>query len=125
MDWALRAQLKQMNSVSFLGNCDVVGLLPDVSYRRVTGVQMRVRTPSLPALGETTEVRADLVVDASGRTSQAPHWLEALGYSGPKEVIVSAGHGYSSRFYRLFPDAKRDWRALYVQPAPPQMCVGV
>src|SRR5262245_51729796 len=120
MDWALRTQLKEMNSVSFLENRDVVGLLPDGSCQRVTGVQMWVRTPSVPAAGETTEVIADLVVDASGRTSQAPRWLEALGYRGPKEVIVSAGHGYSSRFYRMFPDAKRDWKALYVQPAPPE-----
>jgi 2-polyprenyl-6-methoxyphenol hydroxylase-like FAD-dependent oxidoreductase len=119
MDWALRAKLKTMNSVAFLGNCDVVGLLTDASCQRVTGVQMRVRTPSLPSPGETTEVRTALVVDASGRTSQAPRWLEALGYCAPKEVIVNADHGYSSRFYRIFPDAKRDWRALYVQPAPP------
>jgi 2-polyprenyl-6-methoxyphenol hydroxylase-like FAD-dependent oxidoreductase len=120
MDWALRAQLKEMNSVSFLGDCDVVGLVADASRRRVAGVQIRLRTVSARGLGQTKEVSADLVVDASGRSSQAPRWLEELGYCRPKKVIVNAGHGYSSRLYRMFPDSKRDWRALYVQPAPPR-----
>ena len=48
---------------------------------------------------------ADLVVDASGRGSRAPAWLEALGYPRPERQEVQIGLGYATRTYRLPPDA--------------------
>lgn len=60
---------------------------------RVTGV--RVRTPE----GESS-LRADLVIDAGGRGSRAPHWLRELGLPAVPERKVDAGVGYASRIYR-------------------------
>ena len=48
---------------------------------------------------------ADLVVDASGRGSRTPAWLEALGYPRPEREEVQIGLGYATRTYRLPPDA--------------------
>jgi hypothetical protein len=48
---------------------------------------------------------ADLVVDATGRGSRTPLWLEALGYPRPEEEQVRIGLGYATRTYRLPPDA--------------------
>ena len=50
--------------------------------------------------GVSREVRADLVVDATGRGSRAPAWLEALGYARPEEETIAIGVGYTTRRYR-------------------------
>jgi 2-polyprenyl-6-methoxyphenol hydroxylase-like FAD-dependent oxidoreductase len=43
---------------------------------------------------------AGLVIDASGRGSRLPHWLEALGYRAPEPLQVDAKLGYASRRYQ-------------------------
>jgi 2-polyprenyl-6-methoxyphenol hydroxylase-like FAD-dependent oxidoreductase len=80
---------------------------------RVTGVQLQPRGGGAP-----TKLRADLVVDASGRTSRAPDWLEALGYGRPAERSVSAFLGYASRLYAL-PEGDPGWKVLLIQSRPP------
>ena len=48
-------------------------------------------------------MRGDLVVDASGRGSASPAWLENLGYARPEEEKVEIGIGYTTRVYRRRP----------------------
>jgi len=43
---------------------------------------------------------ADLVVDASGRGSASPAWLESFGYPRPEEERIEIGIGYTTRVYR-------------------------
>ncbi|HXF60579.1 MAG TPA: hypothetical protein VNK95_03110 [Caldilineaceae bacterium] len=50
------------------------------------------------------EMAADLAVDASGRGSRLPAWLEALGYPSPGVELVEVGMGYASRHYRREPE---------------------
>ncbi|GHE13817.1 hypothetical protein GCM10010339_82200 [Streptomyces alanosinicus] len=45
------------------------------------------------------EIAADLVVDASGRSSHLPRWLAALGLPSPRTTTVNAQIGYASRIY--------------------------
>ena len=47
------------------------------------------------------EVEADLVIDASGRSSQLPQWLSAIGLEAPPQQCISAGLGYGSRTYKM------------------------
>lgn len=47
------------------------------------------------------EVRANFVVDASGRGSQLPQWLGAVGVEPPPAECISAGLGYGSRTYAM------------------------
>ena len=47
------------------------------------------------------EVAADFVVDASGRSSQLPQWLDAVGVTPPQAQCISAGLGYGSRTYAM------------------------
>jgi 2-polyprenyl-6-methoxyphenol hydroxylase-like FAD-dependent oxidoreductase len=51
------------------------------------------------------ELRGDLVVDASGRTSHALDWLATIGARKPFEETESSGVVYYTRFYRLLPNA--------------------
>ena len=46
------------------------------------------------------EVRADLVVDASGRRSALPGWLAALGARPPYEELEDCGFIYYGRHFR-------------------------
>jgi hypothetical protein len=48
-------------------------------------------------------VEADLVVDASGRGTATPKWMEALGYGRPEESAVKINMGYSTRFFHRRP----------------------
>jgi flavin-dependent dehydrogenase len=50
-------------------------------------------------------LHADLVIDATGRNSRAPAWLEALGYERPDEDHVRVDVGYATGRYRLPPGA--------------------
>ncbi len=57
----------------------------------------------LPAAGvrlrDGSTLKADLVVDASGRSSQTPAWLAAGGCQAPRELLVDAKLGYATRQY--------------------------
>ena len=46
---------------------------------------------------------ADLVVDASGRSSSSPAWLKSFGFVRPEEERVEIGVGYTTRAYRRRP----------------------
>ncbi len=45
------------------------------------------------------ELRADLVVDATGRQSRSPHWLVAAGARPPYEEQEDCGFTYYTRFF--------------------------
>ena len=46
------------------------------------------------------EVSADLIVDAMGRTSKLPNWLEAVGARRPIEEAEDSGFIYYTRYFR-------------------------
>jgi 2-polyprenyl-6-methoxyphenol hydroxylase-like FAD-dependent oxidoreductase len=97
----VRARVRALPNVEFLDSCDVVGLAATPDGRRVTGVRMLRRADGS---AEEELVGADLVVDATGRGSRTPVWLQALGYARPAEEQVRIGLGYATRTYRLPPD---------------------
>ena len=97
----VRARVRARPNVTMLDRCDVVGLATTPDGRRVTGARVLRR-----ADGSAEELLgADLVVDASGRGSRTPAWLDALGYPRPEREEVRIGLGYATRTYRLPPDA--------------------
>jgi 2-polyprenyl-6-methoxyphenol hydroxylase-like FAD-dependent oxidoreductase len=96
--------------VEVLEATEAVGLLG--SQGRVTGVRVRARGSARAA---TRELAADLVVDASGRTSRAPQWLEEIGCHAPREESVDAGLAYATRVFR--PDQELA-PAVFMQPRP-------
>lgn len=83
--------------MTFLEGTGIVGLTTTADGRRVTGARVRGRDD------ETVAVAADIVVDATGRGSRTPVWLEELGYQRPAEDRVDIGLGYATRTYRLRP----------------------
>jgi 2-polyprenyl-6-methoxyphenol hydroxylase-like FAD-dependent oxidoreductase len=101
LEGRVRARVRALPNVRFVDRCDVVGLATTPDRRRVTGARLLRR-----ADGSAEELLgADLVVDATGRGSRTPAWLEALGYPRPAKEQVRVGLGYATRIYRLPPDA--------------------
>jgi 2-polyprenyl-6-methoxyphenol hydroxylase-like FAD-dependent oxidoreductase len=97
----VRARVVALPNVTFAPQADVVGLLSSTSGRRVTGVRVLRRSDG--SAEET--VAADLVVDATGRASRAPSWLEAIGFGSPAEDRVAVAVAYATRRYLLPPAA--------------------
>ena len=64
-------------------------------------------------------LEADLVVDASGRGSFTPKWLESFGYERPQETEVRSDIGYATREYRRAPEDANVTRIEMISPTAP------
>jgi 2-polyprenyl-6-methoxyphenol hydroxylase-like FAD-dependent oxidoreductase len=119
LEWNVRRQLALNPRVSFLQEHDVTDLIADTSGQLVGGVRLRARGAGEDAAGATAELRADLVVDASGRGSRAPQWLAMLGHPQPEETSINSFLGYASRYYRRPADFSSDWKCALIGARPP------
>ena len=93
----VRRRLQALSNVRVIENCAVQGLIADDRYSTIKGVRAKVGN------GEEHTISADLVVDASGRGSLSPAWLESLGFAPPEQEKIEIGIGYTTRVYRRRP----------------------
>ena len=119
LDLHLRRRIATNPKVEILDNTDVVRLLADPLADRLAGVLICPRVSEADRR-VATELRADLVVDTTGRASRAPRWLEDVGYKAPEEIVIDAHLAYASRLYRIPENFNRGWQCAYVQAAPPE-----
>ncbi len=118
IEWVIRRRVEQTPGIRFLTGYEVRALRLD-RHGDVIGLEVRRRGD-----GTTFELRADLIVDASGRGSSLPDWLEALDRNRPQESTVDAFLGYASRTYAIPDDFSADWKSTYIQAAPPRVTRG-
>ncbi|MCM2386910.1 FAD-dependent oxidoreductase [Streptomyces albipurpureus] len=107
LDWAIRDLVLRQSHVTVVESAEPVGLIGDA--RRIDGVRIRLED------GSEQQLAADLVVDASGRSSRGPQWLKDLGVSPVRELAVDAGVAYASRVYRA-PAGSEDSPLFIIQP---------
>lgn len=119
IDWMIRRQLRAIDGLRLRTNTDVTGLCWDEGRRRVQGVTITDRDR-----GDTEQLDADLVVDATGRGSRTPQWLELAGHQRPRETVVNGFLGYASRLVRFPETWSADWKVFYIQCAPPSRIRG-
>jgi flavin-dependent dehydrogenase len=106
--------VRTLPGVTFADCRDVVGFATTPDRDRVTGARVIRR-----AAGSTEEtLDADLVVDATGRGSRTPLWLDGLGYGRPTEEKISIGVGYASGTFRLAPGTLGRDLAIINAPTP-------
>jgi 2-polyprenyl-6-methoxyphenol hydroxylase-like FAD-dependent oxidoreductase len=117
----LRDRLVADARVQVLEGVQVKGLISDTGRQRVLGVALATRPPG--DAGET--IFADLVLDASGRHSRAPQWLEELGYAKPDEDTIDVDIAYTTRLLRRRPQHLAGKRLAIISSDPPAWRFGV
>ncbi|SIQ88332.1 Dehydrogenase (flavoprotein) [Haladaptatus litoreus] len=106
----VRRRVSDFDRVSIRSNCQFTDYLSNADATTVEGVVFRKD-------GEEKELPADLVVDATGRTSRTPAWLAEHGYTPPEVEEAHIDLAYSTAFIERPPD---DLRTFLVPPSAPR-----
>lgn len=110
LDEVVRRRALASGAVAVWEDTRALGLLGDAA--RVGGVAVSRRG----APPET--VRADLVVDATGRRSASPRWLAEIGVRDVEETTVATGLAYATRLYRAPAGLAAAIPAIMLHPGP-------
>jgi 2-polyprenyl-6-methoxyphenol hydroxylase-like FAD-dependent oxidoreductase len=102
LEWQIRRRALAIPNVE-LSQRSVREPRIDEGRQRVTGVLVDSDDNANPEF-----VAADLVVDAAGRGTRLPVWLEQWGYQRPREDVLDVGIGYASHQFRLPEGAIRE-----------------
>ncbi|MFE2554883.1 NAD(P)/FAD-dependent oxidoreductase [Streptomyces sp. NPDC059352] len=122
LEWLVRRRVLADPRIELVEGHETVGLTGD-SYR-VRGVRLRERGAG--AGKQTRVLEADLVVDASGRSTKAADWLAGIGAEAPHEETLDTGLAYSTRVYRSPADTPdTDAIGYNIVPNPSQVYGGV
>jgi 2-polyprenyl-6-methoxyphenol hydroxylase-like FAD-dependent oxidoreductase len=119
LEGLIRKRVLAISNVKLIDETDVVGL--ETNKTNVAGVRLINRRNN----NEEEILKADLVVDASGRGSRSPVWLEKLGYDRPREEEVQIGVGYTTCFYPRDTNISADIKGIVFLSAPPEKRIGV
>jgi 2-polyprenyl-6-methoxyphenol hydroxylase-like FAD-dependent oxidoreductase len=114
----LRARVHALGNVQTREHHAVTGLLGDA--RAITGVRLHDLEPGAPE----QELAADYVIDASGRASHVPAWLEALGLPRPREQVVRADVMYTTCTVDRRPEHLDGLPGYVISPTPPSLRSG-
>ena len=98
VEHAVRSRVAALSNVTLRDGTEVVR-----PVTRGRGVVVGVQTTPT-GRHETESLAADLVIDASGRTSRLPEWLDAMGLPTPKEDRVHCQMAYLTRRWRFTND---------------------
>ncbi len=94
LEWQIRARVEKIDNVDIVRR-SVAEPRFDKARERVTGVL-------LDSDGDEPEfVPSDLVVDAAGRGTRLPVWLEQWGYERPVEQTIDIGIHYATHRFRM------------------------
>ncbi|MFF7115645.1 NAD(P)/FAD-dependent oxidoreductase [Streptomyces albogriseolus] len=109
LDAALRDRVLADHNITLLQNTTAIRLKG--TAEGVTGLRIRKDD-------QEKTLTADLVVDASGRGSHTPQWLQDLGLPKVTEREVNAGVAYATRIYEAPPVVKDSFPLVNVQANP-------
>jgi 2-polyprenyl-6-methoxyphenol hydroxylase-like FAD-dependent oxidoreductase len=110
-------RMRNVSNVTILEHHDVTALASTADRGRVTGVELVNRDNQ-----HRTTLTADLVVDATGRGSRTPVFLEQLGYDRPVEDEVIVHLAYACQPMRIAPGAvEENFIAIFPEPGKPKM----
>jgi len=101
LETVLRRYVLRNENIEVQDSCHITGLIVEPTDTLISGGVV-VKGLQLNTGGEKSEVRADLVVDASGRGTRFPQWFKAAGVDVNHEEHNSK-IAYFSRNYQLNP----------------------
>jgi 2-polyprenyl-6-methoxyphenol hydroxylase-like FAD-dependent oxidoreductase len=96
LEYHIRERVQAISNVVWVEEHDIVGLVTTQDKSKVIGAKVQARGSQ-----DETVIDADLVVDATGRGSRTPVWLEQLGYERPEEERKKIDLVYVTQHYRL------------------------
>lgn len=114
LEWLVRRRLLDFGNIKFQEKTQVRGLLSNNQNSQITGVKLYDSDEN-----KAKELVADLVVDASGRNSQMPNWLESMGYQPPTKTEINSFLGYSTCWFECPQNLEANWKALAIFYKPP------
>jgi 2-polyprenyl-6-methoxyphenol hydroxylase-like FAD-dependent oxidoreductase len=92
LEWQIRRRALALPNVELVRR-GIAQPQYDPAEERVTGVLLDA--------DDTNAIEADLVVDATGRGTRLPVWLEQWGFGRPTEDTVEVGIGYATHQIRI------------------------
>ena len=114
----VRRRIRAEAGIEVVDGCTVRGLATSDDGRRIVGVRTTSTSAEATAGGGEDEriLPADLVVDASGRRSSSPAWLEELGYAPPPVDELPVDLHYLTRRYHIPDEVVGGDRNLLIGP---------
>lgn len=109
--------LKQFSNVSIQDNTSVSGL------QLATDTSPKISLMAKDVKSDSDKLVADLVVDATGRNSRTPDWLQQQGFGQVRETLVKPYLGYATRLYKKV-DMPTGIRAAVIMAKDPIMTRG-
>jgi 2-polyprenyl-6-methoxyphenol hydroxylase-like FAD-dependent oxidoreductase len=113
LEWSLRRRTSALSNVTILDKHELVSVTSTPDRARVTGVLIA----GAEGAGMGRPVDADLVVDATGRGSRTPAFLDELGYGRPREQELPIRLVYASQKLRI-PANRLTEHLVMVSPEP-------
>ena len=110
LEWTIRQELSKLPQINFIEADKVTELIYDATENSIKGI----------CLQSPEKINADLVVDASGRSSQALKWLEQIEVTTVPKTVVNPFLGYATRRYKISKDVKLNWKVLLISQTPPK-----
>ena len=105
LERGVRRRVRMLANVTILDKQSARNLL--ARNGRVIGVQT-----------DDSSFEGDLIVDTSGRGSQAPKWLEGLGFKRPEQEIVDVQVTYTTRLFQRRPQHMNGDLFATISPTP-------
>jgi len=111
----VRELLRRIPNVELIERAEAVGFeTVRGDALRVAGVRVNPRDG-----GAAFTLNGNLIVDASGRTTKVPSWIEAMGLPLPPETVVDSHTGYASRWFKANPERRPKewwWKGIWIDP---------
>lgn len=117
LEGCIRERVRTLPNVRILDACDILGVtVVAAAIRGVRYVHRHLKVEQwLPA---------EMVVDATGRGSKLPCWLQSCGFEMPAEDRVKVDIGYTTCIYKR-PESTRDRAGVMVGALAPNKRCGV
>jgi 2-polyprenyl-6-methoxyphenol hydroxylase-like FAD-dependent oxidoreductase len=103
---AVRQRVESRANITLCQRCRVLEVLASPTGEAVTGVRYENGN------GTSETIKADLVVDASGRGAPTLGLLQSIGRPRPEETTIGIDLGYATCIFFIPDDAPTDWKGV-------------
>jgi 2-polyprenyl-6-methoxyphenol hydroxylase-like FAD-dependent oxidoreductase len=113
LEGTVRARVQALPNVTLEQECRVQALTSNDGGRTVGGVRYA------DADGRSRELRADLVVESSGRGNLTHTFLEETGQPLPEATTIGVDMCYSTAVFEIPEQAPTGWKGVFTYSKPP------